>query len=260
MARLVAAGRLRYADRVCRYLPRCADAWAPITIEELLTHTSGIPNYAALPDFPALIGTPVTPQALVARFADLPLRFSPGSQFRYSNSGYVVLGYVVERITGRAYGDVLRSEVLDPLGLAGTGYGTVPAGAAVGYRGAGVRAVYVDPSEAYSAGGLYSTVDDLGRWDRAVGAGLLVPADTVLTPRLGCPAEGCVSAGDTGYGYGWAITSLAGRTLDYHLGGYDGYVSFNGYLPATDVEVVVLSNVETTDVAGIGRHLADLSA
>src|SRR5579863_2549516 len=117
-------GKLHVQDHICRYIPACPSDWQPITIAQLLTHTSGIPDYTNFPDFVATWTQPTTPEALIARFKDAPLDFPPGSVFRYSSSGYVLLGYIIERVSGESYATFLRENIFVPLKMNNSGYDT----------------------------------------------------------------------------------------------------------------------------------------
>jgi CubicO group peptidase (beta-lactamase class C family) len=101
-------GKLRTSESVCKYVSDCPKAWEAVTIHHLLTHTSGIPSYTGLPDFRKLSVYPATPTELIARFRDKPLEFTPGSEFSYNNSGYVLLGHIVEKVSGESYAEFLR--------------------------------------------------------------------------------------------------------------------------------------------------------
>jgi hypothetical protein len=107
-------GKLHLQDPICLYVSDCPQDWQPITIENLLTHTSGIPDYINSPDFVATWTEPATPEELIARFKDMPLEFPPGSRFKYSNSGYALLGYITERVSGESYATFLRENIFVP--------------------------------------------------------------------------------------------------------------------------------------------------
>jgi CubicO group peptidase (beta-lactamase class C family) len=161
-------GKLSVQDTVCKYIPDCPEAWRPMTLHHLLTHTSGIPDYINSPGFPALIGTPATPEELIARFRNWPLLFAPGTRWSYSNSGYTLLGYVIERVSGESYAQFLQDNIFGPLGMTNTSSDSntpQPPAHATGYLSAGVQPVYLDMSEFYAAGALASTVEDMLRWD-----------------------------------------------------------------------------------------------
>lgn len=260
-------GKLHIQDHICRYISACPTDWEPITIEQLLTHSSGIPDYTNFPDFVSTWTQPTTPEALIARFKDMPLDFTPGSVFRYSNSGYVLLGYIIERVSGESYATFLHENIFVPLKLKNTGYDTTyPAlpQHATGYYADRSKPDPYDMSVLYAAGALYSTVEDLYLWDSALLAGKLVSKqalNAMFTLHIPCPPSGpggCLLSTDKGYGYGWFIGSEPQGRLIYHVGRIDGFVTFNGFFPDRHLIVVVLSNWETTNVLKIGLTLASM--
>ena len=248
---LVEAGEVDLDAPVTRYLDYPAEQGDRLRVRHLLSHTGGLTGYTALPGYAEFSRVPTTPAALVARFSADSLHFEPGSQFAYSNSGYAVLGAIVEAVTGRAYADALRQRLLDPLGLADTGYddqAEVRERMARGYErdGLGLRpAPYVDPSVPYAAGMMYATVRDLHAWTRALWAGRpfrhAETLRTMLTPGLG------------GYGYGVALDTLAAGDravpVVMHTGAIPGFGSALVYAPETEVTVAVVSNREDNPVA-----------
>jgi len=262
-------GRLRLDDKVCpylvpKYVKACPKAWRPITIREILNHTSGIPDISEMPDFFPKLPKPTTTQEIISRFATKPLDFKPGTNWKYSNSGYILAGAIVEKVAGKPYGTVLHDDISAPLGLTHTGYstGNPPAGFAKGYLKLGTPAPPLNGSQANAAGGVYSNVDDLTRWDRSFGAHKVAPAATVkeaLTIQARCPSGGCLDSPSSGYAFGWLIDRLRGHRYVYHPGLLQGYHTSNAYLPDDDIAVAVLSNVQNTDVNGINRHLATMA-
>ena len=260
-------GKLHVQDRICLYVPNCPQDWQPITIENLLTHTSGIPDYINAPDFLTFWLEPATPEELLARFKDLPLEFRPGSRFKYSNSGYTLLGYIIERVSGESYATFLQQNIFTPLKMYNTGYDTTyPALSqhATGYYQGYIKPAPYDPSVLYAAGALYSTVEDLNIWDQALLAHKLVSRqalDAMFTPHAACPQHGpggCLQHQDMGYGYGWFIAAEPQGKLIYHVGHIDGFFTYNGFYPQRNLVVVVLSNLETTNVLKIGLTLASM--
>jgi CubicO group peptidase (beta-lactamase class C family) len=258
-------GQLSVRDNLCQYVSNCPTAWQPVTLFHLLTHTSGIPNYTDFADFPSLIDTPVTVEGLIDRFKSRPLEFDPGARWSYSNSGYVLLGYVIERISGRAYADFLNENIFTPLLMMDTGYDVNDppiSNHATGYLSPGIKPVHFDMSEVYAAGALYSTVEDLYRWDQALLASSLLSPDSLramTSAQVPCPASGCALSTDRGYGYGWFIADESSHSYVYHWGHIDGYKSSNGFYPQEQVTVVLLNNLETTDVFAISTHLGELA-
>mgnify|MGYP000397913064 CR=1 FL=1 len=115
-------GKLKTGDSICAHLSECPAAWQPVTIHHLLTHTSGIPDYTALPENDKARALPVSHVELVARFKDKPLEFAPGQAFKTSNSGYYLLGMIIERAAATSYEDFLQANIFKPLGMASTGY------------------------------------------------------------------------------------------------------------------------------------------
>jgi CubicO group peptidase (beta-lactamase class C family) len=262
-------GLLRLSDKICpylvpKYVKACPKAWQAITIQEILTHTSGIPDISEMPDFFPKLSKPTTTQEIIQRFVNKPLDFKPGTSWKYSNSGYILAGAIIEKVTHKPFGTVLHDDITGPLHLTHTGYsnGNPPAGYARGYLKLGTPAPPINGSQANAAGGVYSNVDDLGRWDRSFGTGKVAPAATVkevFSPQAPCPSGGCLDSPSSAYGFGWLIDKLRGHRYMYHPGLLQGYHASNAYLPDDDIAVVVLSNVQDTDVNGINRHLATMA-
>lgn len=248
--------KLHVSDRICTYIRPCPAAWQAITIHELLTHTSGIPDYVEFPDFSRTEATPTTPRALVERFRRHPLRLVPGSKFEYSNSGYVVLGLIVERVSGESYPAFLRHHILDVLHLANTGYDSQAA--IIEHRAQGyvkrsdtlINAPPIDPSVAYAAGALYSTAGDLMTWDEALYTDQLISGNS--RQSMFTAYKGVV-------GYGWAIGTLFNRRMEHHNGEISGFVSNIARFPDQHVLIVVLSNRDGTQVDNITKDLAAIT-
>lgn len=252
-------GQLKVEDPVSRYLPDAPATWAAITLQELLTHTSGIPSYSELPDFDATKARPATPAQLIARFRDLPLLFAPGTAWRYSNSNYALLGYLIERISGQPYAQFLQQNIFTPLGMSQSGYDSnsrLIMGRAEGYtpgddNDAPVNAQYIDMSVPYAAGGLYSTTHDLLRWEQALYGGHLLSASSLRQ---------MTTAYMNDYGFGLTIRTLPGGQLLYSHGG--GIYGFNGelsYLPREHLAVIVLANLNGPAAQILSRQLLSLA-
>ena len=217
-------GKLRVADPICNYLKECPETWKEITIRHLLTHTSGIPNYTALPSYPQSMHAPVTNDGMIARFKDRPLDFKPSEKWNYSNSGYFLLGVIIEKVSGEGYEAYLQKNIFTPLGMKDSGYDwhhTILKNRATGYsyqKGARVNSTYLDMGQPAAAGSLYSTVEDLFRWNEALFNGkALSPKsfEAMTTPVL------------NNYGYGVGMTEVFKRKTVSHGGGING---FNTYL------------------------------
>jgi len=246
-------GKLSVGDRICHYVHACPAAWQPITLQMLLTHTSGIP------DFPTR-GTdgsvPLTPEALVTRFESEPLDFAPGTHWSYSNSGYDLLGYVIQQVSGESWSSYVQQNILTPLGMThsgfegaspnlqhATGYGTIlgstplPTGS-------------IDSSLIFSAGSLFSTVGDLYAWDQALATTKILSSQSLtemFMPRVPLAPHSSAS-----YSYGWVVVPFNGQTVVFHDGSVPGFVSVNIIDPADKLKVIVLSNDGTADISDIG--------
>lgn len=249
-------GKVRVEDSVCQYVMPCPDAWKPVTIHHLLTHTSGIPSYTGIPAWRETNMVPKTTGQMIALFRDLPLQSAPGEKFAYNNSGYFLLGVVTEKITGRKYEEALQEMILTPLGMKDTGYdwpGTILPRRASGYQGRGpglANAPALDMQQPYAAGALYSTVADLLAWDQALYTDRLIPAaarQVMWTPFK------------DGYAYGWGIREPSAATFGHaqiaHSGGINGFSSMIIRLPAINVTAIVLGNNAASPAAPIARDL-----
>jgi len=249
---LQAAGKLDVERSICDYLANCPDGWGAITVRNLLTHTSGLPNYTDFGSYEETQMNPARPDDLVARFRDQPLLFAPGTSYMYENSDYVLLGVIVERVSGETYADFLRDFIFAPLQMrdSGVAQGTGgAAGEALGYLTAGEPAPPLDTSTLFSAGSVYSTVEDMYRWDQALYGTLLLPApllDAMWTPFM------------NSYGYGWRIDSVGSHRRISHSGLMDGFATSIARFPDDRVTIVVLSNMSAADVEGISNYLASL--
>ncbi|MES2899716.1 MAG: serine hydrolase domain-containing protein [Pseudomonadota bacterium] len=241
-------GKLALTDSVSRFLPDYpAASGTRITIEHLLTHTSGIPNYSNQPGYGANSYREQSVGQMIDRFKDAALEFEPGTRFAYSNSGYFLLGAIIEKVSGQPYASFVARHLFSPLGMQASAYegqehGSVPA--ALGYtlrEGEFVPAPQVSMSQAYAAGAIRSSVDDLARWDAAIAAG------AVLKPsswRLAMSSARLADGSPTGYGYGWIVTPFQGTPAISHGGGIDGFFAYVLRLPEHKVFVAVLSNAD----------------
>jgi len=234
-------GKLKVTDTVKKFFPDYPQG-DRITLHHLLTHTSGIPDITGFPDYVKTMMLPSPALQTIERFKKLPLEFTPGEKFAYSNSGYILLGAIIEKVTGRPYEDGLRDNIFRPLGMDDTGYDhheIVLKNRASGYEFPGdvmSNTPYLDMSIPHAAGALYSTVVDLYKWDRALYTDkLLSKADRA---RMFTPFKG-------GYAYGWMIGEAAGHTTIRHSGGINGFTTDIGRFPDDDACVILLTNYVT---------------
>jgi CubicO group peptidase (beta-lactamase class C family) len=235
-------GKLSLSDTIGARLPDAPAAWSKITIAQLLHHTSGIPDFTHDPRFAVWSASPRTPKEIMALVAGKPLDFPTGGKFAYSNTNYEILGAIIEKVSGKTYGELLRSRLLDPLGLKDTGLDAddlILPRRALGYARDDAGGLTYARSESmtvpWAAGSMYSTTGDLARWDQALFGGKALSAASLAqmtTPGLG------------DYGLGLDIARHAGEPIIWHNGGIEGFHSYLAWLPQRRLIVVVLSNDE----------------
>ena len=231
--------RLNLSDHISHLIPDFPNG-DRITLENLLTHSSGIPDINALADYDTFARSPHTVEQLVAKFAGLPLQFQPGTDQRYSNSNYNLLALVLEKTTGESYEEYIRKHILEPAGLRNSGSdgdaSRVIPSLASGYVPAGLadyeRAAYIDWSNKTGNGSLYSTADDLYRFDRALNTDTLLKSAT----RQKYFVDG------TGNRYGWYMLKRVGHRLMAAKGHSPGFTAELDRYPDDDVTIILLGN------------------
>ncbi|SDL31133.1 CubicO group peptidase, beta-lactamase class C family [Salinimicrobium catena] len=258
---LVEEGKLELDHPISTYLPNYEGPAADVvTIHHLLTHSSGIPSYTSFPNFfQDHSRDPSSPKEFVKTFSDSTLQFTPGEKFAYNNSGYFLLGHILEEVTGKSYEQALKERIFDPLNMNNTGYDrheTILKNRASGYARTGdgyKNAAYLDMSLPYAAGSLYSTVEDLYKWDRALDANEVLSEES---KQLMFSSQ--IPAGKSQYGYGWMINKMpVGDTGDSipmvaHGGGINGFNTLIVRFPKEDDLIVLLNNTG-------GAKLSDLA-
>ncbi len=242
-------------DKACQYFDQCPEAWKQITIHQLLSHTSGIPSYTDMKTFtqPNFMRVPLSPAAVLLLSKDKPLEFAPGAKWKYDNSGYTFLGIIIEKASGEKYADYLKKHIFEPLHMSDTGYdetAVVLKHRVSGYQPCGnslCNSDYIDMSLPYSAGSLYSTVEDLYKWDRAL------YTDKVLSKadreRMWTPVM-------EHYGYGWMLDRMANHKQIGHGGGIPGFSTYIGRFPDDDAAVIVLGNNIAVGAESVASALA----
>ena len=232
-------GKLSVQDPVCKYVDACPPAWSEVTVHHLLTHTGGVPSFTNFPDYMTKMMMPEKIDSMIARFKDKPLDFKPNEKWNYSNSGYFLLGHIIEKASGESYEAFLQKNIFDPLGMSNSGYdyhATILKNRATGYslrNGKVVNSAVIDMSQPYSAGSLYSTVEDLLKWNEALFS------DKVLSPKS---REAMFTAVKNNYGYGIGIQQKFNRRMISHGGGINGFSTSLAGFPDEKVTVVVLRN------------------
>jgi CubicO group peptidase (beta-lactamase class C family) len=248
-------GKLKMTDPVCNYVDPCPATWKPITLHHVVTHTAGIPNFTAFPDYRSTMMLNTPPAESLKKFRDKPLDFDPGTKFNYSNSGFVLLGYIIEKVSGQSYEDYLRKNILAPLGMSDTGYDhgeTVLPKRAAGYEHSKtlVNAPIIDMSIPHAAGSLYSTTLDLMKWDAAQSAGKLLTPENYQ--RYYTPIK-------NNYAYGLNVQTKNGVEQISHGGGINGFATMIIRVPSEHLLVVTLSNVLPSSAGKLADDLINLS-
>ena len=245
-------GLLSIDDPLSKFIPDYPDG-DRITIQHLLTHTSGIPNLLDFPELENIKKNKTPVEEIIEIFINEPLEFTPGEKYQYSNSGYTLLGYIIEKVSGKTYEEYLKENIFIPLNMKDSGYdhhSTILQYRASGYfpgKNGIINAKYIDMSIPFGGGCLFSTVEDMYLWDRALYTDKLLNESSlneIFTPFK------------DDYGYGWYISDIHNRKCIRHSGGIDGFTANISRYVDDNVCIVVLSNFEHTPVNNISKDLA----
>ncbi len=244
--KLAEEGKLSLNDDVTEYIKDYPTHGHTITIEHLLTHTSGIKSYTSMKTWDAeMRKKDFTPGEMVEYFKNEPMDFAPGEKFLYNNSAYFMLGYIIESVSGKPYPQYIEEEIFAPLGMENSFYDNsseILKNRASGYqrtKNGFENADYLSMTQPYAAGSLMSTVDDLLKWYTAVMNGKVISTES----RKKAHSSYNLKNGDpTGYGYGWFLGNVHGSPSIEHGGGINGFQSASIYLPEEKIFVAVLSN------------------
>jgi CubicO group peptidase (beta-lactamase class C family) len=249
-------GKLKIEGPVKKYLPDAPPAWDTVTLFHLLTHTSGIPSFTGFPDYQSTEAIPSPVEKTVARFRDKPLEFAPGEKWNYSNSGYVLLGYLIEKISGQSYEKFVQENIFGPLGMKDSGYDSNSA--IIRHRAAGytpgpdgpVNTGFIHMSIPHAAGALYSTTEDLLRWEQGLFGGKLLSSASLQ--KMTTPFK-------DDYAFGLTVHTANGHKVISHGGGIEGFNTFLAYYPDDKMTVVVLANLNGSAPEQIAGQLAAIA-
>ncbi len=242
---LAEEGLLQVDDPITKYFPDYPTHGYTITLRHLMTHTSGIIDFLAIEEFPNIEKEDITAMDVIDFFKNAPMNFAPGEAYSYSNSGYVMLGAIIEQLSGQPYVDFIQERIFTPLGMENTYHGDfrriIPnrvTGYEMGAEGY-ENSSYLSMTIPGAAGAIISTVDDLLKWNTALFAGEVVSLESLeemTTPFI-------LNNGElSNYGFGLAIQNLRGQPMISHTGGINGFITYAAYLPESDVYVAVLGN------------------
>ncbi|MEQ1823143.1 MAG: serine hydrolase [Fimbriimonadaceae bacterium] len=238
--RLQEQGKLKTSDSITKFIKSAPSAWAGITIKNLLNHTSGLINYTSLKEASgSFLESPHSSEEVLALFRDKPLESTPGVAFNYNNSGYFLLGLVIEKCSGQSLGDYLTENIFKPAGMLKTDLQESPKsepGRAVSYRmenGIAKKAPFIHMNNLFAIGGASSTTEDLWTWEKALRAGKILNKSSVA--EILRPGKG-------DYGFGWIIDTIGGHRRSYHDGGVNDFSTSLQHLTDEDITVIAISN------------------
>jgi CubicO group peptidase (beta-lactamase class C family) len=243
---LMEQGKLSLQDSLSKYItdfPRGNE----ITLHHLLNHTSGIKSYNNLPEFSTKTRLDMTPEEMISMFKNLPLEFNPNEKYAYSNSGYFLLGYIIEKLSGMSYKDFIQKNIFDKLGMKHSYYADtykiIPnrVNGYQFYEGDYENAEYMSTTIPYAAGSLMSNVDDMFLWNKAIHNNLLISANSKL---MAFTNYTLINGKHNNYGYGWAINEIAGVPTIEHPGGINGFTTSGIYAPDKNIYSIVLTNID----------------
>ncbi len=250
---LMEDGKLSLEDPISKYMPDYPRG-KDIKIHHLLNHTSGIKSYTDMQNFQKLARTDMTPLELIAVFKDEPMEFSPGEKYKYNNSAYIILGHLVEQISGISYEDFIKKNIFTPIGMKNSYYGSksnlIP-NRASGYQpteNGFKNADYLSMTLPFAAGSLMSNVDDMLLWNQAIHNNLLI---TEKSKQLAFKNYTLNDGTPIYYGYGWAVNEMSGSPTLEHGGGIFGYTTYGAYAPKENIYVIVLTNTNGKDPGNI---------
>ncbi|MGB3077667.1 MAG: serine hydrolase domain-containing protein, partial [Saprospiraceae bacterium] len=260
---LMEQGKLNLQDEITKYIPDYPTQGNRITIEHLLTHTSGIQTYSGMKDPEKKLSSDCTPNEVIDFFKNLPMRFAPGTKWEYSNSGYFLLGYIIEIITGKPYAEYLEENFFKPLRMTHSLFADDTkiiknrVGAySVGENGF-VNSRSLNPTIIYSAGAIQSTVEDFYKWQQAVHSYKLVKKETL---DKAFTRYKLTDGKETDYGYGWKLGYVYESPSIWHGGGIEGFGAAEIYLPKEDVFVVMFTNCDCNYPKDIAFWMAALAS
>lgn len=259
---LMEQGKLSLQDEITKFIPDYPTRGNRITIEHLLTHTSGIPDFSNMRDTTQMGKKDFTPKQMIDYFKNEPIRFAPGTKYEYSNSGYFLLGYIIEQITGMSYAQYIEENFFKPLGMNASLYASdtrIVKNRADGYsktKGRYENTAYLSMTIPYAAGSIQSTVEDLFKWQQGLLSGKLVKKETLdkAWSRYQL-SDGSRSS----YGYGWRQGFIQESPSLWHGGLINGFMTMAMYLPEENVFVAVFSNCDANSPVDVTAKMAALA-
>jgi len=257
---LMEEGKLKLDDDITLFIPDYPTGGKSLTIHHLLTHTSGVKDYTRMKSIMDIAKKDLSPKELVEFFMNEPMQFSPGEKFEYNNSGYVLLGYIVELVSGETYEDFVEKRIFQKIGMNDSRYANdreVIKNRAYGYhnRGEFTNKMIISLHIPYASGALMSTVDGMLKWQEAINNNVLVKQSTINKAFT----KYTLNNGDQlTYGYGWHLKDIEGIPTREHGGSIFGYKSMAVYVPSKDIYVIGFSNCDCNSPTKVTRDIAQL--
>ena len=256
---LMEQGKLALQDEITKFIPDYPTQGHKITIEHLLTHTSGIQSYTGMQDFISRLKVDVTPAEMIDHFKNEPMEFAPGEKFHYNNSGYFLLGYIIESVSGKTYGDYIKENLFKKAGMTDSYYGSDSkiihnrvSPYTMGPNGF-ENAAAMSMTQPYAAGSIQSTVDDLSKWNQALHAGKVIKKENL---DLAFKSYKLNDGKETGYGYGWEFGRVQKSPTIEHGGAILGANTMAIYMPKEDIYVAVFANCDCYSTEDVTARLA----
>ncbi|WP_319480245.1 serine hydrolase domain-containing protein [uncultured Draconibacterium sp.] len=259
---LVEEGKLSVVDEITKFIPEFPTHDKTITIHHLLTHTSGIKDYTSMKSIGSIAEKDLSPSELIDFFKNEPMDFAPGEEFQYNNSGYIILGYIIELISGMRYEDFVEENIFQKVGMKNSRYANareVIENRAYGYqqnKNELMNKMHISFNVVYSAGALMSTVDDLLKWQNAINNNLLVNEDTKNQLFTNWTLN---NGKEIDYGYGWHLKEIRNTLSREHGGNIFGFKSMAVYVLESDIYVVGLTNCDFNSPTQLTRDIVSLT-
>ena len=257
---LVEQGQISLQDEITKFIPDYPTHGQKITIHHLLNHTSGIKSYTRMKKLFSVARRDMKPQELINFFKDEPIDFKPGEKYKYNNSAYIILGYIIEQTSGISYADYIQKNIFDKLNMSNSMYAShskIIKKRASGYhnRGGYQNAMYISHTLPYAGGSLMSTIDDLNKWQQALTQNKLLKKETLQKAHTNYTLN---NGEKINYGYGWNIKTINNEVSYEHGGSIFGYKSMGVYIPNKDIYVVILTNCDCISPTKLTRDITKI--
>lgn len=257
---LLEEGKLNLDDEITHFIADYPTNGHKITIHHLLTHTSGIKSFTSMKELNSIAKNDLTPLELIDFFKNETMDFAPGDQFKYNNSGYAILGYIIEKVSGQSYADFVKERIFIPLGMTASQFAShqeVIENRASGYRNRDgfVNTRRISFTIPYASGSLMSSVDDMFTWQEAIKNNVLIGRETTEKAFTNYKLN---NGEPINYGYGWHLKSIDGIPSREHGGAIFGFKSMGVYIPSQDIYVIGLNNCDCNSPTKITRQIAEL--